>query len=430
MTNRYCSRAGGSSLALAVCLGVTPAVLSQEFRTVALTGEQAPGAAPGVVFKDFTSEPLLNNSGQTAFFGDLTGPGVDGSNDEGIYRESMGVLSEVVRAGSQAPGADPGVAFLGFSDPWGHESGQATFRGVLVGPDVDGSNDEAIYRERAGVLSKVAREGSQAPGADPGVVFVGLNQPVVNASGQAAFRGFLAGPGVDSGNDIAIYREDSGVMSEVVREGNQVPGADPGVVFDAVSLPGLNASGLITFFGFLDGSGVDGSNDRGIYAAWPGGPLVEILREGDTIDVNDDPLIDDWRTVSYVSFNPGNINAFGRSTGVNDFGQISFEAHFTDGSQGVFVSNLVASLTLPGDANADGVVDLLDFDVLAQNFGSRTGNGSAEGDFNLDGTVDLLDFDILARNFGSSIPATVPEPASAAVLALACPLVTRRRRRS
>ncbi|MEM9354532.1 MAG: SUMF1/EgtB/PvdO family nonheme iron enzyme [Planctomycetota bacterium] len=84
---------------------------------------------------------------------------------------------------------------------------------------------------------------------------------------------------------------------------------------------------------------------------------------------------------------------------------------------------------LPGDANGDGVVDLLDFDILAQTYLTSVPPGTG-ADFNGNGVVELLDFDILAQNFGASSPATVPEPASAALLALAWPLVTRRRRRS
>jgi hypothetical protein len=48
------------------------------------------------------------------------------------------------------------------------------------------------------------------------------------------------------------------------------------------------------------------------------------------------------------------------------------------------------------DANHDGLVDLLDFNVLAANFG-RSGRTFADGDFDYSGRVDLADFAILAQ---------------------------------
>ncbi|QDU72662.1 M14 family zinc carboxypeptidase [Mucisphaera calidilacus] len=62
---------------------------------------------------------------------------------------------------------------------------------------------------------------------------------------------------------------------------------------------------------------------------------------------------------------------------------------------------------IAGDANSDGVVDLVDLSILAANFDSF---GTFEqGDFNVDGVVDLLDLSILAANFQ---PVSTPEPAS------------------
>lgn len=98
-------------------------------------------------------------------------------------------------------------------------------------------------------------------------------------------------------------------------------------------------------------------------------------------------------------------------------------------------------LTRYGDANLDGIVNLGDFNRLAANFGSTTGNWST-GDFNYDMTVNLQDFNRLAANFGlsaspggptpedwSNLTSAIPEPSSLTLLGLgAIPLMRRRRR--
>lgn len=71
----------------------------------------------------------------------------------------------------------------------------------------------------------------------------------------------------------------------------------------------------------------------------------------------------------------------------------------------------------PGDFNGDGVVDLLDFDILAQNFSSGDNGTLATGDFNRDRLINLLDFDGLAQNFGSTAsPQAIPEPGAVVLL--------------
>ncbi|MEM6750753.1 MAG: GDSL-type esterase/lipase family protein [Planctomycetota bacterium] len=90
----------------------------------------------------------------------------------------------------------------------------------------------------------------------------------------------------------------------------------------------------------------------------------------------------------------------------------------------------------PGDADRNGAVDLLDFDRLAQNFGTGPAfaGGAYNGDFNRDGAVDLLDFDLLAQHFTGGAPTSagpvanpVPEPASLAALVAAGLWIGRRR---
>ncbi|WP_428389435.1 PQQ-dependent sugar dehydrogenase [Mucisphaera sp.] len=76
---------------------------------------------------------------------------------------------------------------------------------------------------------------------------------------------------------------------------------------------------------------------------------------------------------------------------------------------------------LAGDADRNGVVDLVDLSMLATSFGG--GGDWSNGDFNGDAVVDLIDLSLLATNFGAS--SDVPEP----VLGLLGGLVLLARRR-
>lgn len=57
---------------------------------------------------------------------------------------------------------------------------------------------------------------------------------------------------------------------------------------------------------------------------------------------------------------------------------------------------------IPGDANGDHVVDLVDYAILAVNFGRQSSIGFPVGDFNQDGVVSVSDYGILSNHFGLS----------------------------
>lgn len=80
---------------------------------------------------------------------------------------------------------------------------------------------------------------------------------------------------------------------------------------------------------------------------------------------------------------------------------------------------------LLGDPNGDGVVDLLDLDILGANFG-RSPATFQQADLNGDNVVDLLDLDILGSQFGSTA-SSVPEPTSVCFVLLAAATALRRR---
>ncbi len=328
---------------------------------VAREGGTAPGAGPGVVYSELFFNPILNGAGQTAFSGALTGPGVDSTSNTGVWSEGSGSLSLVAQAGDAAPGMEAGVVFAQTgSNLTFNGAGQTAFVSDLIGPDVDFSNNFSIWSEGSGSLNLVARQGDAAPGTGPGVVWDGFNGPTLNGAGQIAFQGFVqstgvgstgiwsegsgllslvasegdaapgtgpggvfstfdvpivindagqtmflgrvSGSGVDPTNNTGIWSEGSGSLNLVAREGDAAPGTGPGEVFrdfNAIT-PVLNGAGQIAFLGFLTGTDVDEMNNGGIWATDPNGLLTLIAREGDLFDVNIDPLIDDLRTIKFV----------------------------------------------------------------------------------------------------------------------------------
>ncbi len=63
-----------------------------------------------------------------------------------------------------------------------------------------------------------------------------------------------------------------------------------------------------------------------------------------------------------------------------------------------------------GDANGDGRVDILDFQLLSNSFGKLPGQTGYDSrcDFNSSNTVDILDFQILSNNFGGVAATNTP----------------------
>jgi len=340
--NGIWSEGGGSGLAL-----------------VARTGSQAPGTDAGVNFSGF-SFLVLNGAGQTAFRGFLTGSGVSNSNTVGIWSEGGGSgLALVARTGSQAPGMDAGVNFSGFGDPVLNGAGQTVFGGGLTGPGVDVSNDGGLWSEGGGSgLALIVRTGSQAPGTDAGVNFSGLGDPILNGAGQTAFVGFLTGAGVDGSNESGIWSEGGGSgLALVARSGNQAPGTAAGVNFSFFNGLVLNGAGQTAFSGELTGAGVTLANDRGIWATDSTGHLYLIAREGDLFDVSNDPLNPDPRTISFLSLRIGSGGEDGKATSFNDADQLAFSARFTDGSEGIFVATIATPFKItitPAIAPATG----------------------------------------------------------------------------
>jgi hypothetical protein len=128
---------------------------------LARKGDPAPGGPAGSTLNlSFTAAPL-NRAGQAAFRAGLVGGGVTTANDTAIWTGTPGSLQMVAREGDPAPGTPAGVTFgdLGTSLTALNGSGQVAFRALLAGPGVDTSNDRGIFAGPPGALQLIAREG-------------------------------------------------------------------------------------------------------------------------------------------------------------------------------------------------------------------------------------------------------------------------------
>lgn len=318
---------------------------------IARRGERAIGLAEEFTFNVFDLRDRTQP--RTAFRATINGPGVDTTNNEGIWAHSPTGLRLVVREGAQADGMPLGAQFQALAThsftPAANGSSRTAFVARAVGGGLTDANDTGIWAESGFGLELVAREGNAAPGGPAGAVFgdfqsglQGLESrlPRWVGFGRLAFVHTMVGGGVTATNDEGIWVGDKGGVSLVAREGDQAPGAAPGQVFlrnDAFQfLPVLNEAGQVAFWTRLTGQGITSANDFGIWATDPDGELLLIAREGNPLLV----APGDVRIVASLALAADPSSGLVLGTPFNGAGDLTFRATFTDGSSGVFVTRV------------------------------------------------------------------------------------------
>ncbi len=251
---------------------IGPASAEGEFpqiRTVALTGEQAPGTPEGVQFSDFPLvRPVLNDRGEAAFSAILSDPiyssVIPNINDTGIWSEGGGALHLVARADDQAPGVTdpfggPNEFCLFFNELFVSEAGttafKAQFRPSSTTSCFTSNSGNGLWRETAGLSSKAVASRDLAPGVEPESTYRGVLQwPAFN---NAEEFGFAAGYHLSDGSvgGTGVWTTQSGAPAPVAVPGTFDP--DSGATIKSAGFPvALNDGGTATFLGGADaGSG-------------------------------------------------------------------------------------------------------------------------------------------------------------------------------
>jgi hypothetical protein len=378
-----------------------------QLQLVAREGSQALGVAAGVNYASF-SDLSLTSGGRVAFIGrQLIGPGITTSNDGGIWADRGNGLQLAVREGNAAPGLPAGTVFgpFGFQGLSFGGNANLAFHSDVAGPGITTANDFGVWSQTAsGTLNLVAREGNQAPGLPAGVVWQGVSisdpfqTPGTNSNGDVAFIGQVVGGGIASTFNGAWSTV--GGLHLLAAEGFPIPGL-PGIF--ASHFPStegnlqtpINTHGDVAFRLAIKSTAPGTSSTEAVVAIRNGVPQV-VAREGDTNpdlpgqpfrSFNDLVMLNgagrvafradgnlwaqdrsgalrlivapgdqlqigpgDLRTVSLALLITGSGDDDGGRDSFIDNGKLAYYAKFSDGTDGMFVSDIATVPEPPGIA--------------------------------------------------------------------------------
>ena len=190
---------------------------------IAYTGMPAPGVN-GATFASFAMEPAINAAGTVVFWASLVGEGVDETNNSGIWAMRGGELSLLLRTGGAAPEIENGSVVQTLSRrPALNEQGEAAVMGYVTGGEVTPLSNSVIWTVAAnGQARMVVREGDAAP-TGAGVMYASFSDPVLNDRGDVAFHAHLRGDDVSKTNSSTIVLAPStGRAVKIARTGDML----------------------------------------------------------------------------------------------------------------------------------------------------------------------------------------------------------------
>ncbi|HZW10934.1 MAG TPA: choice-of-anchor tandem repeat NxxGxxAF-containing protein [Phycisphaerales bacterium] len=351
---------------------------------VAETGQQAPGFAPGETYRGGIRSPVLADTGRLAFFAAT-------SDGFGVLAGQPGAVSAIVRYLDPAPGIDGGV-FTTLGSPSISPAGRIAFEATV---EIGGESAPTVWRETAdgAGIEPVVGLDTVLPGMGDQDRIRSVWRVSIDDAGAVAFGAQLhLGGDITPNNDSGLWVFSDGSYETIMREGEQYASFPAGVrpaFFNGNRYSGLNARRQMVCDVFLQGDGVDESNDTALVGWDPDAGVVMLLREGDAFDVGDgDPRV--VQSIDFTnSFYSGNSyqgqsGTGGSATGLNDGGVVAVGIRFADGTSGIFTT--VLGPCRP-DLTGDGTLDTRD--VLA--FLNAWAQDDALADWNGDGAVDTRD---------------------------------------
>jgi hypothetical protein len=236
------------------------------------------------------------------------------------------------------------LAFVDLSHPGtgsrlgDHHSNQGAYlilyTARLSGPGVVEANDSVVM-QWGGTGTMIVREGTQVPGRTPGVLFGDLFTDNLVGGGlyQVLFNAPLTGTGISSSNDWSLvgWSPSANNLRVVAQEGQHVEGLPDGAVL--TDLTGSNFQ-LNEFGRAIFNAPFDGPGGDGLGMFWadPDALPRTIVYTGQDFDIGGGM----FRTISDIGLMELAGAMDGRGSQINSAGTIVFTLDFIDGSSGVF----------------------------------------------------------------------------------------------
>lgn len=385
--------------------------------TVVKSYQQIPGLPQGNLFSGAATyligggNHVAFHSGIRTFGGSILG--------YGIWRWNGHSFAEVFRAMSGEPVNLPGLNMGETISGVGYLLGNGASRIGLMAQIVGAPSGNGIWAEEAGSLQLVMRRGMAAPGTSQGVTFQSLNEfstsPICvffTDDEETIFMAKLEGTGINTTNDMGVWRRNSLGLHMVAREGDQMSGAVAGVLFDRIEGVASTRRGEIVVQASIRGPGITSANNLGIWALNPIGEFTPVIQKGDRIEVEPGVM----RTVNGVHITGGDPESYstgadGRSTVFSESKTLVFWTGFLDSSivvSAVCVADLRPIFT---DIQEESDSQLRDF-TLHQNYPNPF-NPSTRIRFSIpagmNGHTSLRVYDVLGREVATLVN-VVKEP--------------------
>ena len=306
--------------------------------------------APPFTYSFIFDVPKLADNGRVVFAAQLTGSGIDTTNNDTVWVDDHGSKQILFRDGQAALGLTNGVVFTQVRDSISDAVGQIAFKATIGGPGVDGTNSKTLFSNAGGTLHLVARQGQSVLG-------IGTLSDAMHLDDIAgASTGFAANfSTTDGGNGNATFAEENGTLRTIVRSGQPAPGIS-GYTFssfgDLQAVPGSDR-----FVVQSEAYRVNSESLGGVWIENESFSLIPLLVGGSKVQLGDA-----MKTVQWVWNGKFNTR-----------GELPLTVIFTDGTSAVVVwDGKLSSLTVPGDYNNDGQVNTADYTIWRDTLGSRT----------------------------------------------------------